>query len=179
MATATISNELGKSLSTAREKLSQVEQLLKETETRIGDESDELAFMQARRADECHQLALGKKADPSKLDGPIRNAEDKLSGLNKVKRDRERDVTEARANLQNIEIEVSRVEQKRALERERAETEELIAETRKALKARDEGERRVIDGIVALRNRTYLDPRTKSFAFDQAFSIQRNMNGMR
>jgi len=181
MAAATVmtDSELGKSLSDAREKLSKAERLLKETEDRIVEVSDELAILQARRADECHELALGRKADPAKFDALIRNAEDKLTGLEAVKRMRERDLADLKTTFYSLEAEWAKIKNKQADERELQEIQKLIAEAKNAVLVRNESERIFLDALTKLRSRKYRVERNRQLAFGGAEAAQRNWNGMR
>ncbi len=178
-ATAMTGSELSKSLSDAREKLSRAQRLLKETEDRIVEESDELAILQTRRADECEQLVLSRKADPAKFDAPIRNAEDKLNGLAAVKRTRERAVADLRVELHSLQAEQLKIENQQAEDRELQETKRLIDEAKRAVEVRAEAERVFIDRLTALRSRKYRVERTRQLAFSGAEAAQRNWNGMR
>jgi len=182
MATMTLTGTeaLTKSINDCREKVAAAERALRETEAEIAAHSDKLAELQAARGEECETLARGNpKASPEKFDSKIQSVRDRLYGLEVVRRGRERDCSDLRAELARLQAEQHALEHEYAVAAEREEIQGLITRTRKAIADRDEAERRIIDGLTQLRSRKYLGPKNEYLGKDAAGGLQRMSLGMR
>jgi hypothetical protein len=181
MATMTVtgSEAISKRLNECREKLASAEDSLRQTALEIAGENDRLASLQAERASECEQLARNRRADPSRYDPPILAAQDRLCGLEALKRSHERSVADARATFYNVDAELARLNQQKLIDAETRETAALIETTRLAIQKRDDLERTILDGITGLRSRKYLLEANRRIGTDGAQGLQRIANGMR
>ena len=176
MATATMSTGTSKKWAEA---LALAEQELRQTNRDLENENDKLADLQARRAAECEDSALGKKADPSKFDSAIRTATDRVTGLTAVRRTRERAVADAKANYFNATAEEGRVAGEKAVEAETASTQRLIGEIEDAIEARNRATRTIQTGIEQLRRKKYLLEANRRIGVDSAQRLERLSVGMR
>ncbi len=159
-------HETGQALEATRHEISGCEAMLQE--------------ISSERAQECIAVAMNKtRADPSRFDKQIQNLKDRIAGLEAIKRRREGEIAERKAELYELNAEASRIEQQRAIEAEGRDTRVLINEIENALEAHARSQRVIVEGIHKLRARRYLAEGNRRVGVDAAQRLERASVGMR
>jgi len=140
-----------------------------------------LADLKVQHVQTCADQVLGK-ASPSaatKIAGQITDLENKLLGIGRIVSVKRDELAEAQAALQPLHVALTERAQARMIVEERNTVETIVADTEQALADLNSAAERFATGLNSLRQRQYRDEKNRSFAFDNAQSLQRRGAGMR
>jgi predicted nucleic acid-binding Zn-ribbon protein len=150
-----------------------------EWETRERECNSLLTELRAQYVEAAGLKVMGKSAPVDNLASQIETLKEQSIGYSHVIGVKREQLSDLQSRLQPLHEQQAKRVEAHNIAAERTAVEEQIAAATQALDDLENGALRFATGLRAIRERAYLDEKTKAFAFDQAFALQRRSVGQR